>query len=222
MNRTKTTNTIIRSAVFALIFLAVLSVSFLVEARDLPAGVSNAVPAPAQEFMCEIDLDTVADGIASWYGREFHGRRTASGRTFNMNELTAAHRSLPFGTLLRVVNKQTGDVVIVEVTDRGPFIRKRVVDLSYAAAKQLGISVTPVGVEALTPKSIEAYYVQNDTTVLAITHNQQVVSVDSDSLEAEPSTMSLTSAMRNLTSDEFVIVSTSEKGAPQFRRAKRN
>jgi rare lipoprotein A len=78
-------------------------------------------------------------GKASWYGREFQGRKTASGEKFDMNELTAAHRTLPFGSLLEVKNLDTGRTVRVRVNDRGPFKRDRILDLSYAAAKGIGI-----------------------------------------------------------------------------------
>jgi rare lipoprotein A len=77
-------------------------------------------------------------GNVSWYGGQFHGKRTASGRLFDMNKLTCAHRTLPFGTKVLVENPRTGQSVIVEVTDRGPFISTRVMDLSREAARQLG------------------------------------------------------------------------------------
>lgn len=79
-------------------------------------------------------------GVASWYGRQFHGRKTASGETFDMNAMTAAHRSLPLNCYIRVTNKSNGKSVVVKVNDRGPFHGNRVVDLSYGAAKSLGIT----------------------------------------------------------------------------------
>jgi len=78
-------------------------------------------------------------GWASWYGKEFHGRKTASGRRFNMYDYVAAHRTLPFGTILLVKNLRNGREVRVEVVDRGPFVRGRDLDLSYGAAKKLGM-----------------------------------------------------------------------------------
>ena len=84
-------------------------------------------------------------GAASWYGRQFHGRKTASGETFDMNGLTAAHRSLPLNCYIRVTNKTNGKSVVVKVNDRGPFHGNRVLDLSYGAAKQLGITGKGVG-----------------------------------------------------------------------------
>lgn len=77
-------------------------------------------------------------GVASWYGPKFHGRLTASGEVYDMNDLTAAHRSLPFGTELQVTNLTNNQTLTVIVNDRGPYVGKRVIDVSYQAAVQLG------------------------------------------------------------------------------------
>jgi rare lipoprotein A len=82
--------------------------------------------------------DTAFSGLASWYGPYFHGRTTANGETFNENDLTVAHRSLPFNTFLRVTNKQNGSSIIVRVNDRGPYIPPRTLDLSKVAARCIG------------------------------------------------------------------------------------
>jgi len=79
----------------------------------------------------------VQEGIASFYGEEFNGRPTSNGEVFDMFKFTAAHRTLPFGTKLRVKNLENGKEVIVRINDRGPFKLDRIIDLSYAAAKQL-------------------------------------------------------------------------------------
>lgn len=79
-------------------------------------------------------------GLASWYGPGFQGRRTASGERFDTGAFTAAHRTLPFGTRVRVVNVNTGRSVVVRINDRGPFVRGRVIDLSKAAARAIGMS----------------------------------------------------------------------------------
>lgn len=81
---------------------------------------------------------TLQKGTASWYGPGFHGRRTASGERFNPGAMTAAHRSLPFGTKLKVVNEKNGRSVVVRVNDRGPFVGGRVIDVSAKTAKALG------------------------------------------------------------------------------------
>jgi rare lipoprotein A len=91
-------------------------------------------------------------GVASWYGVPHHGRLSASGRRFDMYELSAAHRTLPFGTRLRVTNLDNGRSVQVTVTDRGPFVKNRLIDLSYAAARAIGMvaaGVAPVQLEIL-------------------------------------------------------------------------
>jgi rare lipoprotein A len=91
-------------------------------------------------------------GLASWYGPGLYGRRTASGAIHTGTALTAAHRSLPFGTLVRVTNLANGRRVVVVIDDRGPFIRGRIIDLSVAAARRLGMvrdGVVPVRVKVL-------------------------------------------------------------------------
>lgn len=78
-------------------------------------------------------------GIASWYGKKYHGRKTANGETFKMNKLTAAHRTLPLGLTAKVTNLDNGRSVRVRINDRGPFVEGRILDLSYGAAKKLGM-----------------------------------------------------------------------------------
>ncbi len=84
------------------------------------------------------------EGSASWYGVDFHGRRAADGSRYNMYELTAAHRTMEFGTRLLVTNLENGRTVKVTITDRGPFIEGRIIDLSFAAAQQIGMLDTGV------------------------------------------------------------------------------
>jgi len=84
-------------------------------------------------------VEPIGTGVASWYGKEFSGRRTASGERFDPTGYTAAHRSLPFGSKVRVTHKRTGKAVVVRINDRGPFSHGRLIDLSHAAASELGI-----------------------------------------------------------------------------------
>lgn len=93
-------------------------------------------------------------GVASYYAEEFHGRKTASGETYNMNALTAAHRTLPFNSKVRVTNKENGKSVLVRINDRGPFKGDRVIDLSLAAAKAIGM--IPRGTAIVTIDVVEA------------------------------------------------------------------
>lgn len=86
----------------------------------------------------------VFEGVASYYGRKFHGKKTASGEIFNMFDYTAAHKELPFGTVIKVTNLSNNRSVIVRINDRGPFVKDRILDLSYAAAKSLDMLTTGV------------------------------------------------------------------------------
>lgn len=93
-----------------------------------------------------------AKGYASWYGPRFNHKRTSSGERFNMYRMTAAHKTLPLSTYVQVTNLRNGRKVIVRVNDRGPFVRNRLIDLSYAAAKQLrmvGRGIAPVYIQAV-------------------------------------------------------------------------
>jgi len=81
----------------------------------------------------------VETGVASWYGEPFHGRPTSSGEIYDMNDLTCAHPSLPFGTRLRVQNLDNGRTATVRINDRGPFAKERIVDVSKRAAEELGM-----------------------------------------------------------------------------------
>ena len=112
--------------------------------RELPDA-----PEPGTEA---VDLDTfeppiavepattsLGSGVASYYGRRFHGRRTANGERFDMHGYTAAHRTLPFGSMVQVTNPATGRSVTVRINDRGPFTRGRTIDLSRAAAEEIGL-----------------------------------------------------------------------------------
>jgi rare lipoprotein A len=120
-----------------------------VAALALLAGCSRAVlttpPVPPVLGAEEV-------GFASWYGVPYHGRGTASGEVYDMNQLTAAHRTLPFGTRLLVTNRDTSQSTEVRVNDRGPFVDGRILDVSYAAARQLGAvgpGVIPVRVRVV-------------------------------------------------------------------------
>jgi rare lipoprotein A len=127
----------------------------------LPRPASTLPPTPR---WAGVDPDSLAPtlpekkphllrGIASWYGSDFDGRQTASGEFFDMNALTACHPTLPFGTLVRVVNLRNKRSVVVRINDRGPLTKRRVIDLSYAAARELMITergLAPVVLEVVS------------------------------------------------------------------------
>ena len=104
----------------------------------------------------ETESSTVQTGLASWYGPDFHGKMTSSREIYNMYDMTAAHRFLPFGTYVMVTNMNNGKSVKVKINDRGPFVDGRIIDLSYAAARVLeavGPGVIPVKIEILEDES---------------------------------------------------------------------
>ncbi len=97
----------------------------------------------------------VQKGLASWYGPDFHGKLTSNREIYNMHALTAAHKTLPFGVYVRVTNLNNGKSIVVRINDRGPFIKGRIIDLSYAAAKKLGLDIS--GVAPVKIKVLKKY-----------------------------------------------------------------
>jgi rare lipoprotein A len=109
-------------------------------------------------------------GLASWYGRDFHGKKTSNGEIYNMYAMTAAHKTLPLGTYVRVHNLENNRSVVLRINDRGPFVRGRVIDLSYTAAKDIGIvgpgtarvEVVALGRRTSTPGGTATTYTAED------------------------------------------------------------
>jgi rare lipoprotein A len=119
---------------------AAVGATALVATTPTPGFGTNIVSSPMiQPLPQEGPYHTVASGMASYYGRELAGNRTASGERFDPSDLTAAHRTLPLGSKVRVTNPRTGESVIVRINDRGPFHSNRLIDLSEAAAREIGI-----------------------------------------------------------------------------------
>jgi len=116
-------------------------------AQPVPSG-----PPPAIERQPAVPGEYVEEGVASWYGIPFDGHRTSNGDVYDMHELTAAHRTLPFGSVVRVTNLRNGRQIEVRINDRGPFVADRVIDLSLAAAQAIdmaGAGIAPVRLELL-------------------------------------------------------------------------
>ncbi len=119
----------------------------------MPLKQVEGQPRPVQQI-ARNPVRALIEGLASWYGPGFHGAQTASGERFNQHSMTAAHRTLPFGTQVRVTNANNGRSVVVRINDRGPFTGGRVIDLSMAAAQAIGMvssGVAPVEIEVLSP-----------------------------------------------------------------------
>ena len=109
-------------------------------------------PAAAPHMQVGGSYSETEEGTASYYADEFHGRKTSNGEVFDMDSLTAAHRSLPFGTKVRVTNLDNGRSVVVRINDRGPFVEGRIIDLSLAGARAIGMIGTgtaPVKLEVI-------------------------------------------------------------------------
>ncbi len=128
----------------------VIAVSLAAACASTTRPPTAPVPAPSAEATAR---GAVEEGLASWYGDPYHGRATASGATYDMWQLTAAHRTLPFGTRVRVTNLDNDRSTEVIVTDRGPFVAGRIIDLSRAAAERIGAvgpGVVPVRLEIVS------------------------------------------------------------------------
>lgn len=136
------TNKIIAKIIIALVLTNLIS---LTQNNDLFAKIR------------EVDPEFVQEGVASWYGPGFQGRKTANGERFNTNELTAAHKTLPFNTLVKVTNLSNGVSTVVRINDRGPFIRGRIIDLSNAAKNEIQMGgLASVKLELYDPTEEEA------------------------------------------------------------------
>ncbi|MEE8273960.1 MAG: septal ring lytic transglycosylase RlpA family protein [Alphaproteobacteria bacterium] len=143
----------VRLAVVAGAFLLAACTGGLDLGLGIPYGTSKPRPVNRTTYVPRANPAYDVVGIASWYGGRFHGRRTASGEVYNKHAYTAAHRTLPFGTRVRVINLENGRSVVLTVNDRGPFVRGRIIDVSQRAARALGfmrrgivrVRVTAVG-----------------------------------------------------------------------------
>ncbi|HUC55453.1 MAG TPA: septal ring lytic transglycosylase RlpA family protein [Candidatus Cybelea sp.] len=123
---------------------------------ETPATPPAVAPAPnrSKSASARAPSGYTEEGNASWYGVPFHGRQASNGEIYDMYKLTAAHRTLPFETMVRVTNLANGKSTVVRITDRGPFVDNRIIDLSLAAAREVdsvGAGVVPVRVEVLSP-----------------------------------------------------------------------
>jgi rare lipoprotein A len=114
-------------------------VRILLLSLALPAQASPLLVSAVQRVDKSTQVEKAFSGNVSWYGPGFHKRKTASGEIFDMNQLTAAHLTLPFGTRVLIEDPRTGNTVIVKVNDRGPYVRTRVMDLAREGARRLGI-----------------------------------------------------------------------------------
>jgi rare lipoprotein A len=123
-----------------LLLALALAASLAACAAPRPAPSPAPAPAPVVRAPAPATPSFTQQGVASWYGQSHHGRRTASGEPYDMNDMTAAHRTLPFGTVVRVTRLDDGRAVKVRINDRGPHVANRIIDLSAQAARDIGIT----------------------------------------------------------------------------------
>lgn len=139
--------------IFGLVFLIILFTGCAeryqtYESYVLPSNIKSPTKKPyvvngnVYYPLHKVPLGWSEEGIASWYGPNFNGQRTSDGEIYNMYDYTAAHKILPMNTIVKVTNLNNGKSVIVRINDRGPFVKNRIIDLSYAAAKKIGLDVT--------------------------------------------------------------------------------
>jgi rare lipoprotein A len=119
------------------------------KAAESQTGESGETAQPQFQPSLSLPPDVYQAGIASWYGGKFNGRRTANGEIYDMYKLTAAHKQLPFNTLVEVENTRNRKKVLVRINDRGPFVKQRIIDLSYKAAQRIGMAETGTAPVAL-------------------------------------------------------------------------
>ena len=131
-----------------------ISLSLLSACASKRVPVESRVPPPEKQIAKKEAAKGVQYGIASWYGKDFHGKPTSSGEIYDMYQLTCAHNTLPLGTMVMVTNMENTKSVELKVNDRGPFVKDRIIDLSYAAAQIIGMyekGTAYVKVEAIGP-----------------------------------------------------------------------
>jgi rare lipoprotein A len=147
------------SILAAAVFLAANMGAATVPNHQQPQAKTTAIPVAAKAQIAKtkstkVDPKPFQVGSASWYGKQFHGRTTASGEDFDMFEFTAAHRTLPLGTFVKVTNLKNGKWIVVRVNDRGPYVGNRIMDLSYSAARMLNFrdGVERVRIDLIQPE----------------------------------------------------------------------
>jgi rare lipoprotein A len=149
----KTKNSKLKTAATAAGVVSLLLTVGCAHRGGAPVSTRPKPPAPPS---APVEEGWSEKGVASWYGEPYHGRRTASGEVYDMYAMTAAHKSLPFGTVVRVDRRDTGADVTVRINDRGPFIGGRIIDLSYASAQAIGLDVDGVAPVKITVVGSEA------------------------------------------------------------------
>jgi rare lipoprotein A len=159
-------------------------------------------------------------GLASWYGTQFHAVRTSSGEHYDMYKMTAAHKTLPLPTYVRVTNLKTGKSIIVKVNDRGPFVEDRIIDLSFVAAKKLGVTghgTALVKIEAIDPKHLDAHLKKESKITSAVQPHDPQVYLQLGAFSTEAHAIQLQQQIEKVTSRSTHIVSTTHSGQTLYK-----
>ena len=165
------------------------------EKRGQKYKIGNPYQINGKWFYPEINYDYDQVGMASWYGPNFHGKKTANGERFDQNKVSAAHKTLPMPTIVKVINLENNKELIIRINDRGPFVDGRIIDLSKEAAKQLGVLEKGVAKVRVVVQELEsrklAMDLQNSSSsqfdaVSAKTEKVEKINLDDDNLSKEP------------------------------------
>ena len=193
---------VVKTMIFLVALLTLLSFGYLVQAEE--ARSENEVAFADNMAVSSESLDSIENGqglekeseaevieapvfeqtgTASWYGDKFHGRRTANGERYDMYAFTAAHKTLPFGTILRVTNIENNRSILVRINDRGPFVRGRIIDLSRAAAGEIGVTLHKVKIEQFRPSGDRTLGFRSDCLPLEISGNLMASAFTTDNFD---------------------------------------
>jgi rare lipoprotein A len=205
-------------------FILLITVHFFVRAEDAVTGIfsgddSTFVNRIVERHIDVSELDVGSEfvyeqtGVASYYGRRFHNRTTANGERYDMYEYSAAHKQLPFGTILRVTNQETQKSVFVRINDRGPYVGKRIIDLSWHSAKQLdNIGLGKVKIEGFVPEDVKLETDSNEIYYFGYSYDDELVCLPESAFEINDSTRKFHKAvnkyddyLRNNPGDEAYI-----------------
>ena len=181
MRPRKDSRLVVRS--FSIVFRVAFAVLLFAQLLLTAACSGNRKPSSSAPPTFGVPIER---GVASWYGPRFNGKQTANGERYDMNALTAAHPSLPFGTKIGVRNTRTGREVVVRVNDRGPYSKNRIIDLSYAAAREVGVvgpGTASVEIYVVPASGLPARFT---VQVGAFSENEKAVSLQRDVVRLYP------------------------------------
>ena len=208
MHIRKTTKKLMLKAITgAFLSAAMIFVAYFVWAKDIESEIDEKyeeVGIATETSSLNIHKIDISDefiysvnGTASYYADRFHGRLTANGERFNMHEPTAAHKKLPFGTILRITNRDNGNVTFVRINDRGPYIKGRILDLSYGSAKNInGLGLPKIKIEGLLHDDIPETADTSKKYYFGYSYSDNLVCLPETAIDIKDSARKFTNALR--------------------------